>query len=185
MRSSGFEPPRYCYRQPLKLVRLPVPPRPHRGKDFIVAAPEKTGKARESSKRSNRSKLNYGLVGAAGAGCDGAGAEDCGTTGVGVTGAGAGTVFGAGFDTFSKTELPPTVPRPRSTLTTIVSAQTMNMIAHHVVAWERIVAAPRGPNAVWLPAPPNAPARSAALPLCSSTTMISTRQLSTKKGVST
>jgi hypothetical protein len=24
MRSSGFEPPRYCYRQPLKLVRLPV-----------------------------------------------------------------------------------------------------------------------------------------------------------------
>src|SRR5258708_6972335 len=47
VRSSGFEPPRYCYRQPLKLVRLPVPPRPHRGKDFIVAAPEKTGKARE------------------------------------------------------------------------------------------------------------------------------------------
>src|SRR5258705_13825380 len=130
--SSGFEPPRYCYRQPLKLVRLPVPPRPHRGKDFIVAAPEKTGKARESSKRSNRSKLNYGLVGAAGAGCDGAGAEDCGTTGVGVTGAGAGIVLGAGFDTFSKTELPPTVPRPRAPLTTIVNPQTMNMNAHHV-----------------------------------------------------
>src|SRR5579863_28356 len=31
VRSSGFEPPRYCYRQPLKLVRLPVPPRPHSG----------------------------------------------------------------------------------------------------------------------------------------------------------
>jgi hypothetical protein len=30
VRSSGFEPPRYCYRQPLKLVRLPVPPRPRR-----------------------------------------------------------------------------------------------------------------------------------------------------------
>jgi hypothetical protein len=30
VRSSGFEPPRYCYRQPLKLVRLPVPPRPLR-----------------------------------------------------------------------------------------------------------------------------------------------------------
>src|ERR1700733_6927130 len=29
VRSSGFEPPRYCYRQPLKLVRLPVPPRRH------------------------------------------------------------------------------------------------------------------------------------------------------------
>jgi hypothetical protein len=29
VRSSGFEPPRSCERQPLKLVRLPVPPRPH------------------------------------------------------------------------------------------------------------------------------------------------------------
>ena len=47
MRSSGFEPPRYCYRQPLKLVRLPVPPRPHRGKDYIVAALNKGGKTRE------------------------------------------------------------------------------------------------------------------------------------------
>ena len=34
VRSSGFEPPRYCYRQPLKLVRLPVPPRPLR--TFLV-----------------------------------------------------------------------------------------------------------------------------------------------------
>ena len=47
MRSSGFEPPRYCYRQPLKLVRLPVPPRPHRGENYIVAAPKKSGKTRE------------------------------------------------------------------------------------------------------------------------------------------
>ena len=44
VRSSGFEPPRYCYRQPLKLVRLPVPPRPHRGRDFIVAVLGKSGK---------------------------------------------------------------------------------------------------------------------------------------------
>jgi hypothetical protein len=29
VRQRGFEPPRYCYRQPLKLVRLPVPPLPH------------------------------------------------------------------------------------------------------------------------------------------------------------
>ena len=28
VRKRGFEPPRYCYRQPLKLVRLPVPPLP-------------------------------------------------------------------------------------------------------------------------------------------------------------
>ncbi len=63
-------------------------------------------------------------------------------------------------------------------------AHTMNITAHHVVACESTVAAPRGPNAVWLPAPPNAPARSAALPLCSSTTMISTRQFITKNAVS-
>jgi hypothetical protein len=29
VRWKGFEPSRYCYRQPLKLVRLPVPPPPH------------------------------------------------------------------------------------------------------------------------------------------------------------
>src|SRR3954471_17841290 len=28
VRKGEFEPPRYCYRQPLKLVRLPVPPLP-------------------------------------------------------------------------------------------------------------------------------------------------------------
>ena len=28
VRKRGFEPLRYCYRQPLKLVRLPVPPLP-------------------------------------------------------------------------------------------------------------------------------------------------------------
>ena len=30
VRKRGFEPLRYCYRQPLKLVRLPVPPLPQR-----------------------------------------------------------------------------------------------------------------------------------------------------------
>ena len=63
------------------------------------------------------------------------------------------------------------------------SEVAMKTIAHQVVARDRKVAAPRGPNAVWLPAPPNAPARSAALPLCSSTTMIKTRQLIMKNGV--
>src|ERR1700691_5081089 len=55
----------------------------------------------------------------------------------------------------------------------------MNTIAHHVVARERKVAAPRGPNAVWLPEPPNAPAKSAAFPLCSIITATSTRHTST------
>jgi hypothetical protein len=30
VRWKGFEPSRYCYRQPLKLVRLPVPPPPQK-----------------------------------------------------------------------------------------------------------------------------------------------------------
>ena len=28
VRKKGLEPSRYCYRQPLKLVRLPIPPLP-------------------------------------------------------------------------------------------------------------------------------------------------------------
>src|SRR3984893_5062387 len=62
---------------------------------------------------------------------------------------------------------------------------SMNMIAHHVVAFERNVAAPRGPNAVWLPAPPKAPARSAASPLCSMMTMINSPQMITCNVTST
>ena len=54
MRQRGFEPPRYCYRQPLKLVRLPVPPLPPANilsrlvatRHVFVASPS----ARDSSK---------------------------------------------------------------------------------------------------------------------------------------
>jgi hypothetical protein len=45
-----------------------------------------------------------------------------------------------------------------------------------VVAFDSSVADPRGPNAVWEPIPPKAPARSAAFPLCSNTTIIRKRQ---------
>jgi hypothetical protein len=38
VRQRGLEPPRYCYRQPLKLVRLPIPPLPHKDAKFILAA---------------------------------------------------------------------------------------------------------------------------------------------------
>ncbi len=31
VRKRGLEPLRYCYRQPLKLVRLPIPPLPQAG----------------------------------------------------------------------------------------------------------------------------------------------------------
>ncbi len=109
------------------------------------------------------------------------GALDCGVLDCGVVCGFAGVRgagFGAGFENFSSTE--PPCSTPLSVCSTSASAQTMNITAHHVVARESTVAAPRGPNAVWLPAPPNAPAMSAAFPLCSSTTMIRNRQLITK-----
>ncbi len=52
----------------------------------------------------------------------------------------------------------------------------MKITADQVVARLNTVAAPRGPNAVWLPIPPKAAAMSALLPLCSNTTMIKNKQ---------
>jgi len=52
----------------------------------------------------------------------------------------------------------------------------MKMMAHQVVKRDRAVAVPRGPNAVWLPIPPNVAAISALLPCWSNTTTISTAQ---------
>src|ERR1700730_4236976 len=93
-------------------------------------------------------------------------------------------VFGAGFagcETFLRTE--PPWQTLRSVRSTRAMAQSMNIPAHHVVALDKTLAAPRGPKAVWLPAPPKAPARSAALPLCSRTAMMSTMHFITKKPV--
>jgi len=56
---------------------------------------------------------------------------------------------------------------------------TINRTAEIVVALESNVADPRGPKAVWDPMPPNAPARSAALPLCSRITTIRNRHTMT------
>lgn len=55
----------------------------------------------------------------------------------------------------------------------------MKTIAETVVAFESSVAEPRGPNAVCDPIPPNAPARSAAFPLWSRTTIIRKKQTRT------
>src|SRR6266849_2166709 len=135
----------------------------------------------------------YGFLGCSGAGGEFAGGcfagggvvgagvllgVGCGAPGCGVSVFGAAGFTGAGFENFSSTE--PPCPTPLSVCSTRASAQTMNITAHQVVARESTVAAPRGPNAVWLPAPPKAPARSAALPLCSSTTMIRNKQFTTK-----
>jgi len=105
------------------------------------------------------------------------GVLDCGGAVWGLAGA-TGAGFGAGFENFSSTE--PPCSTPLSVCRTSSSAQTINITAHQVVARESTLAAPRGPKAVWLPAPPKAPAMSAALPLCSSTTTMRNKQLITK-----
>src|ERR1019366_392577 len=56
---------------------------------------------------------------------------------------------------------------------------TMKSAAPQAVSLVSRLAAPRGPNAVCEPCPPNAPARSADLPCCSSTTPIRNRQTMT------
>src|SRR3954469_21537317 len=43
VRKKGLEPSRYCYRQPLKLVRLPIPPLPRGGYFFGCCAGACTG----------------------------------------------------------------------------------------------------------------------------------------------
>ena len=105
MRQRGLEPPRYCYRQPLKLVRLPIPPLPHKDAKFILAA------ARVARNRIKQEGYFLGFCGAGvcccGVDCGGGcvpGAEEDGAVGFcdGVTGAGvvAGVVTGfvaAGF----------------------------------------------------------------------------------------
>ncbi len=53
---------------------------------------------------------------------------------------------------------------------------TMKATADHVVAFERALAAPLGPNAVWLPCPPKAAEISPLFPLCNNTTMMMKKQ---------
>jgi hypothetical protein len=87
---------------------------------------------------------------------------------------GTGADFGAlVFGALSSTD----VPSPAFLVASIDndSDVTMNSTADIVVALESRVADPRGPKAVCEPIPPNAPARSAALPLCSKTTTIKNR----------
>ena len=101
-----------------------------------------------------------------GAGCPGTGI-------VVFVGAGA-LLAGAGLVAPSKT----VDPKPALRVAMIESERevTMNSTAEIVVAFESSVAEPRGPKAVCEPIPPNAPARSAAFPLCSRTTIIRNTQ---------
>src|SRR6516225_707180 len=78
----------------------------------------------------------------------------------------AGVLMGAGFVP-SRTECEPLARLYR---TTSASEVHMKTIADHVVRRVSTLAAARGPNAVWEPCPPKAPARSAERPCCSRTT---------------
>ena len=85
---------------------------------------------------------------------------------------------GAGF-ALSRTVLPTDEPAFRVARMDSDKDVTMKTTADTVVALERSVAEPRGPNAVCDPMPPNAPARSAAFPLCKSTTIMRNTHTST------
>jgi hypothetical protein len=86
------------------------------------------------------------------------------------TGIGAGFPTGAPAGEVSSTDEPK--PALRVAIIDSESDVTMKSTADKVVAFESKVADPRGPKAVCEPIPPNAPARSAAFPLCSNTTTI-------------
>src|SRR5207244_150930 len=101
------------------------------------------------------------------------GTLDC----AGAAGCGAGCCFETGAGCFSRIVF----PTPDRLVCRIDSDSEviMNNIADTVVALDSNVADPRGPNAVCDPMPPNAPAKSAALPLCSRTTIIRNTQTKT------
>ena len=61
VRWKGFEPSRYCYRQPLKLVRLPVPPPPHKTQSLLTFA-ARFGLAARGSGRLLRLRLSCNLA---------------------------------------------------------------------------------------------------------------------------
>src|SRR5262245_13319513 len=160
VRKGGLEPPRYCYRQPLKLVRLPIPPLPRAEGEPLRSA-----------------FLAYFGAGAGAAGADGAGAADtgAGADGAGAAADGAGVAAGAvgagaglaGADCPDNGVRPPTTePGPRLPRMPSAIAPTMKRIAQTVVARDRTVAPLRAPNAAWLLPPPNALAMSPPLPCC-------------------
>ncbi len=101
------------------------------------------------------------------------GAWSCGTVG-GADGAGCDFVCD-GF----RPESADVGPDLRAAKIESVIDVNMKIIADQVVARESTEAAPRGPNAVWLPWPPKAAAKSPLLPLCSRTTAIRKKQTRT------
>src|SRR5580698_6524189 len=113
----------------------------------------------------------------AGAGCCCAGGIVTGLVLSGATGVAGGVVFaGADLVAFCRSKTLPELAAPRVAKIASVSDVIIKIAAASVVAFESSVADPRGPKAVCDPIPPNAPAKSAAFPLCNSTTTIRKKQ---------
>src|SRR5205823_8588825 len=138
VRKGGLEPPRSCDRQPLKLVRLPIPPLPH-----IEASSQPSVLSHQQNTKTTHTAecllltaycllptAYYFLAGGA---------------------AGAG-VFGAALaGEVSRIELDDC----RVAQTASVTEVHMKMPASAQVIFCMVVTAPRGPKAAWL-TPPNA-----------------------------
>src|SRR5205823_5912608 len=141
MRKGGLEPPRYCYRQPLKLVRLPIPPLPRAG-DLAVGRPE--GRPLQRRPLQRRPLRHYFLAGAGAAllvGTDGT---------PGATGAFVGGTVAGVDGCVSGVRPPSTEFGLRLPMMPSASAPTMNRIAAIVVARDSTVAPLRAPKADWL-----------------------------------
>src|SRR5687768_5571851 len=137
VRKGGLEPPRPCGRQPLKLVRLPIPPLPQA--DSIVATTEvvalrwRVATTEVVVPRSQVATTQIVALQTANVYCGGFCAGG---------GAGAFCCAGAGA-----ARPPTTEPGPRWPRIPSINAPRMNSTAHTVVARESTVAPLRAPNA--------------------------------------
>ena len=145
---------------------------------MLPLAPQASASANSATSARANNYYFFGAfcAGALGAGAAGfpPGADDCGTDAGADAGlcAGFGALAGADCFALSRTVLPTDDPAFRVARIDSESDVIIKTTAETVVAFDNSVAEPRGPKAVCEPIPPKAPARSAALPLCRSTTMI-------------
>src|SRR5438094_7469924 len=134
VRKGGLEPPRSCDRQPLKLVRLPIPPLPH----IEPSSQPSVLSYQQNTKTTHALSTAYCLLPTADYFLAG------GAAGEGVLGAAlAGEV--------SRIEPDECLVAQTASVTEV----HMKMPASAQVIFCMVVTAPRGPKAAWL-TPPNA-----------------------------
>ncbi len=159
MRKGGLEPPRSCERQPLKLVRLPIPPLPQKGQLAVLSQPSVDAAVSVTREQGTTGHSQadesyfFGAWGGVGAGALGAGALDVGVL-----------CFGA----FSMID--PEVCRVAQTDNVIEVA--IKMAPSPQVIFAMVETAPRGPKAAWL-TPPKAAVMSTFSPPWISTSRMS------------